>query len=56
MRFGSSAYDDPMETLTQLRQVGSVAVYKGQCETLSNIIKELLEKHKLSCFLSGLRD
>lgn len=56
MRFGLSAYDDPMETLTRLRQVGSVAVYKGQCEALSNIIKELSEKHKLSCFLSGLRD
>lgn len=45
-----------METLTRLRQVGSVAVYKAQFEALSNRIKELSEKHKLSCFLSGLKD
>ena len=35
-RFGTTAYDDPMETLTRLRQVDSVAVYKGQIEALSN--------------------
>ena len=35
-RFGTTAYDDPMETLTRLRQVNSVAVYKGQFEALSN--------------------
>lgn len=29
IRFGATAYDDPMENLTRLRQVGSVAVYKG---------------------------
>jgi len=45
-----------METLTRLRQVGSVAIYKGQFEALSNWIKELSERHKLICFLSGLRD
>ena len=50
VRFGTSAYDDPMETLTRLRKVGSVAVYKGQFEALSNRIKELSEKHKMSCF------
>ena len=33
-----------------------MAVYKGQFEALSNRIKELSEKHKLSCFLSGLKD
>ena len=36
MRFGSSSYDDPMETLTKLKQVGSVYAYKGQFEALSN--------------------
>ena len=56
IRFGAIAYDDPMETLTRLRQVGSVALYKGQFEALSNRIKELSENHKLSCFLSGLKD
>ena len=56
VRFGASAYDDPMATLTSLRQGGLVAIYKGQFEALSNRIKELSEKHKLSCFLSGLKD
>ena len=50
VRFGISAYDDPMKTLTRLRKVGSVVVYKGQFEALSNRIKELSEKHKMSCF------
>ena len=55
-RFGTLAYDDPMEALTKLRLVSSVSSYKAQFEALSNRIKELFEKHKLSCFLSGLRD
>ena len=36
VRFGTTTYDDPMETLTRLRQVHSVAIYKGQFEALSN--------------------
>ena len=56
VRFGSSSYDDLMENLIKLKQVGSVSAYKGQFEALSNRIKELSEKHRLSCFLSGLRD
>lgn len=56
IRFGASAYDNLMESLTRLRQVGSVSTYKAQFEALSNRIKELFEKHKLSCFLNGLRD
>ena len=56
VRFGTTAYDDPMETLTRLRQVGLVVHYKGQYESLSNRVKELSEKHKLSCFLSGLKE
>ena len=55
-RFGSTAYKDPMESLTRLRQTTSVDVYKGQFEALSNKIKGLSESHKLSCFLSGLKD
>ena len=55
-RFGALAYDDLMEALTKLRQVSSVSNYKAQFEALSNRIKELFEKHKLSCFLSGLKD
>ena len=56
VRFGSNSYDDPMETLTRLRQTSSVAMYKAQFEVLSNRIKRLSSSHKLSCFLSGLKD
>ena len=56
VRFGTTTYDDPMETLTRLRQVNSVVQYKGQFESLSNCVKELYEKHKLSSFLSGLKE
>ena len=56
VRFGTTAYDDPMETLTRLRQVGLVVHYKGQYESLSNRVKELSENHKLGCFLSGLKE
>ena len=45
-----------MEALSKLRQVNSVAQYKGQFEALSDHIKELPEKCKLSCFLSGLKE
>ena len=56
MRFGTTAYDDPMETLTRLRQTSSVAVYMAQFKVLSNRIRGLSSAHKLSCFLSGLKD
>ncbi|KAF5462079.1 hypothetical protein F2P56_018118 [Juglans regia] len=56
VRFGTTAYDDPMESLTRLKQVSSVASYKAQFEALSNRLKGLSEKHKLSCFMSGLKD
>ena len=46
VRFGSSSYDDLMENLIKLKQVGSVSAYKGQFEALSNRIKELSEKHR----------
>ena len=36
MRFGSFAYNDPMKTLTRLKQVGSMSTYKGEFEALSN--------------------
>ena len=56
VRFDITTYDDPMETLTRLRQVNSVVQYKGQFESLSNCVKELYEKHRLSFFLSGLKE
>nr|XP_023872616.1 uncharacterized protein LOC111985197 [Quercus suber] len=55
VRFGTTAYDDPMETLTRLRLTSTVAVYKAQFKVLSNRIKGLSASHKLSCFLSGLK-
>ena len=45
-----------MESLTRLKQSCSVVVYKGQFEALSNRIRGLTDGHKLSCFLSGLKD
>ena len=56
VKFGPSSYDDPMETLTMLKQTTTVAAYKSQFEMLSNRIRNLPKSHKLSCFLSGLRD
>ena len=55
-RFGVTAYDDPMEALTRLKQTSTVMAYKGNFEILSNRILGLSETHKLSCFLRGLRD
>ena len=40
-RFGSTAY---------------VALYMGEFEALANRIRGLSPQHKLSCFLSGLKD
>lgn len=56
VRFGPTTYDDPMGSLTQLRQSHFVAVYKAQFEALSNRLRGLTEPYKLSCFLSGLKD
>ncbi|XP_075665827.1 uncharacterized protein LOC142635577 [Castanea sativa] len=56
VRFGTTAYDDPMEMLTKWGQTSSVAMYKAQFEVLSNRIKGLSPTHKLSCFLGGLKD
>lgn len=53
IHFGSSAYDDPMEALSQLKQVNSVTTYKTDFELLSNRIKDVSDKNKLSYFFSG---
>ena len=45
-----------MEALTRLRQTLTVAVYKGEFEASSNRIKGLSPQHRLSCFLSDLKD
>lgn len=49
-------YDDPMEALMRLRQSSSMAKYTSQFEALSNCLRSISEKNRLSCFLSGLRD
>lgn len=56
VRFGPIAYDGPMEALTRLKQTSSEAMYKVEFEVLSNRLKGLFERHKLSCFLSRLND
>lgn len=56
VRFGPTAYDDPMQELTHLKQTGTVSAYKAQFESLSNRLRGLSENHKLSCFLSSLKD
>lgn len=56
IKFRSTTYDDPMKALTRLRQPSIVAMYKREFEVLSNRIKGLSPQHKLSCFLSGLKD
>lgn len=55
IRFGP-VYDDPMEELMRLRQSFSVADYTAQFEALSNRLRGVSERNRLSCFLSGLKD
>lgn len=52
-KFGPSSYD---EYLTQLKRLNSVEDYKSRFKALSNRLRELLENHKLSYFISGLGD
>ena len=56
LRFRPPSYDDPMELLTKLKHVKSVVKYKGLFESVSNRIRNLSSMHKLSCFMSGLKD
>jgi hypothetical protein len=56
LRFGPPSYDDPMGLLIKLKHVNSIKEYKGLFESLSNRIRNLSSMHKLSCFMSGLKD
>uniref|UniRef100_A0A2N9HXW7 Chromo domain-containing protein n=1 Tax=Fagus sylvatica TaxID=28930 RepID=A0A2N9HXW7_FAGSY len=57
IRFGPASYDDPMELLTKLKQThNSIAAYKSQFESTSNRVRDLSDMHKLSCFMSGMKD
>ena len=56
LRFGPASYDNPMESLTKLKHTTVVIAYKGQFESVSNRIRNFSDMHKLSCFMSGLKD
>jgi hypothetical protein len=45
-----------MEALMRLRQSSSVTEYTSQFEALSNRLRGVSVKNRLSCFLSGLKD
>jgi hypothetical protein len=55
IHFGKWSYNDLMETLSKLHQVGELEEYKSQFEVLANRVHDLPEHHKLSCFLGGLK-
>ncbi|XP_038722070.1 uncharacterized protein LOC120014224 [Tripterygium wilfordii] len=55
-RFGPGLFEDPMEELMRLRQVGTVDDYILKFEELVVKIQGLTEAHKLSCFLGGLKE
>ena len=56
LRFGPTAYDDPSEALSQLKQVSSVAIYQEEFERLSHRVDGLPEGFLIGCFIAGLRD
>lgn len=56
IKFGPIAYNNPIKALTRLKQTSTIANQKAQCESLSNRLRGLSESHKLSYFLSGLKD
>jgi hypothetical protein len=45
-----------MELLTKLKQTHNIAAYKSQFESTSNRVRDLSDMHKLSCFMSGMKD
>jgi hypothetical protein len=55
-KFGPSTYDDPMESLSRLKQVSSVDEYKEKFEAFSTRMRGCDDYNKLSSFLSGLKD
>lgn len=56
VRFGPSTYDDLMKALTKLRKTRTVEAHKVEFENLSNRLHKLSDSHKLSYFLSVLKD
>lgn len=55
-RFSPSTYDNLMETLMRLRQLGSVEEHKVEFKHVSNRLRQLMDNRKLSCFLTRLKD
>ena len=45
-----------MELLTKLKQTHAIAAYKSQFKSTSNMVRDLSDMHKLSCFKSGMKD
>lgn len=56
IRFGPHSYDDLMESLTRLRQIGLMEEQKSKLEALSNRLMGLFDNYKLSCFSNSLKD
>jgi len=45
-----------MESLSKLKQEGPLHDYKSKFDTLALKVQGLLEAHKLSCFMGGLKE
>ncbi|XP_038678483.1 uncharacterized protein LOC119979936 [Tripterygium wilfordii] len=55
-RFGTTPLVSPMVDLMRLRQEHTVEVYKEKFEEIILKIQDLSERHKLSCFIGGLKE
>ena len=56
IRFGPTAFEDPVGAFTKLKQTGSVEEYQSTFEILSNKVHGVSEDFRISTFLSGLKD
>lgn len=56
VRFGPSAYEDPVGKFTKRKHDDSVEAYQSQFEMLSNKISSISREFRISTFFSGLRD
>ena len=55
-RFGPTAFDDFIGSLTKIRQTGTVREYQTKFEKLDNHIEGLFDAFYRSCFISNLKD
>ena len=55
-RFGSDLYENPQESLKELKQDGSVAEYQAKFEALTTKVQGLSEQWLVSFFIAGLSD